>query len=52
MIDHADCLVAVYDNNRVLRNGTGYTVRYALQKALLVIYIHPDSGNVTYSGDN
>lgn len=29
MVDHAVCLLAVYDNDRSIRSGTGMTVRYA-----------------------
>lgn len=42
MVDHADYLVAVYDNKRNLRSGTMQTVRYAQIKEsqyLLLILI-------------
>ncbi len=52
MIDHADCVIAVYDNNRSIRSGTGYTVHYALKKKIPVTYIHPDTGKVTHSWDS
>lgn len=32
MVDHADCLLAVYDNDRSIRSGTGMTVNYAQKK--------------------
>lgn len=48
MVDHADCLLAVYDNGRNLRSGTGMTVHYAEKKGLPVILIHPDTGYVSY----
>lgn len=44
LVDHSDCLVAVYDNNRNVRSGTGMTVRYAEKRGKLVIMIHPDTG--------
>ena len=48
MVDHADVLVAVYDNDRSIRSGTGMTVNYALKKRHLpVIMIHPDTAAVT-----
>ena len=47
MVDHADVLVAVYDNDRALRSGTGQTVNYARKKGLPLIFIHPDSGVVS-----
>lgn len=49
LIDHADCLVAVYDNDKSIQSGTGYTVRCALHKGIPVTCIHPDTGKVTYS---
>lgn len=47
LVDHADCLVAVYDNNRAIRSGTGMTVRYAEKQGKPAILIHPDNGYVT-----
>lgn len=47
MVDHADCLLAVYDNNREIRSGTGMTVRYAEKKGLPITLIHPDTGAVS-----
>lgn len=47
MIDHADVLLAVYDNDRSIRSGTGMTVNYARKKGLPVILIHPDRATVT-----
>lgn len=48
MVDHADVLVAVYDNGCAIRSGTGMTVNYAHKKrGLPVILIHPDTGAVT-----
>lgn len=47
MIDHADVLLAVYDNDRSIRSGTGMMVNYARKKGLPVILIHPDRATVT-----
>ena len=49
MVDHADCLLAVYDNNRSLRSGTGATVHYAEKKGKPIIFVHPDTADVTHS---
>ena len=48
MVDHASCLLAVYDNDRNLRSGTMQTVNYARRKGLPVTLIHPDSAAVSY----
>ena len=48
MVDHADVLVAVYDNDHATRSGTGQTVNYARQKNLPTILIHPDTGVVSW----
>lgn len=47
MVDHADCLLAVYDNDRSIRSGTGMTVNYAKSKGLPITLIHPDTIAVT-----
>ncbi|MEA4848279.1 MAG: SLOG family protein [Clostridiaceae bacterium] len=47
IVGHADVLVAVYDNDRNIRSGTGQTVRYAMQKQIPVILIHPDTAVVS-----
>ena len=47
MVDHADILVAVYDNDRAIRSGTGQTVNYAHKKVLPIILIHPDTAQIT-----
>ena len=51
VVDHADFMVAVYDNERNLRSGTMQTVHYAEKKGLAITLIHPDTGAVT-SGVN
>lgn len=43
LVDHADCLLAVYDNERSVRSGTGMTVHYAEKKGLPMKIIHPDT---------
>ena len=47
MVDHADFLLAVYDNNRKLRSGTGQTVNYALKQNLRIIFLHPDTAEIS-----
>lgn len=47
LVDHADCLIAVYDNNQNMRSGTGMTVRYAEKKGKPVTLIHPDTGRIS-----
>lgn len=49
LVDHADCLIAVYDNNRTMRSGTGQTVRYAERQGKPAVLIHPDTGAVSDS---
>lgn len=46
LVDHADCLVAVYDGDGNVRSGTGQTVQYAEKLERQIISIHPDSGKV------
>lgn len=50
MVDQADYVLAVYDNNRKLRSGTGMIVHYAEKKGLPIILIHPDTGIVSKIG--
>lgn len=45
MVDHADCLLAVYDDTTP-RSGAGMTVSYAKRKGLSVIVIQPKTGTV------
>jgi len=47
LVDHADYLVAVYDNDRTVRSRTGHTVRYAEERGKQITLIHPDTGSVT-----
>lgn len=52
LVDHADCLVTVYDDNKSIRSGTGITVQYAQRKNKPIILIHPDTGQVTVRRNN
>ena len=47
MVDHAGCLLAVYDNDRSIRSGTGMTVNYARKKGLPITLIHPDKATIS-----
>ena len=47
MVDKADALLAVYDNDRSIRSGTGMTVHYAQKKGIPITLIHPDSALVS-----
>lgn len=47
MVEQADCLLAVYDNDRSARSGTGMTVHYALEKRISVTFIHPDTAAIS-----
>ena len=47
LVDHADWLLAVYDNNKSIRSGTGSTVHYAEKKGKNVVFIHPDTMDTT-----
>lgn len=48
MVDHAGCLLAVYNNDRQLRSGTMQIVNYARRKGLPITLIHPDSAKVSH----
>lgn len=47
LVDHADCLLAVYDNERSIRSGTGMTVHYAETKKMSITIIHPDTNTTS-----
>lgn len=47
MVDQADYLLAVYDNDRSVRSGTGMTVSYAAKNKLQLTFIHPDTAKIT-----
>lgn len=40
LVDHADCLLAVYDP-ALWKSGTGMTVRYGEKKGISILYLHP-----------
>lgn len=48
MVDHTDCLLAVYDNNRSIRSGIGMTVHYAEKEKRPIILIHPEHAKIEY----
>jgi hypothetical protein len=50
MENHADCLLAVYDNNRSIRSGMGMTVHYAQKKNPPIIYIQSDTAMASRLG--
>ena len=52
MLAHADVVVAVYDNNRKVRNGVGQAVQTAEKKGMPVVFIHPDTGIISVHGEN
>ena len=47
MVDHADCLLAVYDGEQNLKSATMQTVSYAEKKGIPALFIHPDTGVVS-----
>lgn len=48
MVDQCSRGIAVYDNDRSIRSGTGMTVNYAVKKKKMsVTFIHPDTAMVT-----
>lgn len=47
MVNHAGYLLAVYDNDRSIRSGTGMTVNYARKKGLPITLIHPDKATIS-----
>ncbi len=48
MVDHADYLLGVFDNERRMRSGTAQTVNYALRQGKQIILIHPDTADIAY----
>lgn len=48
LVNHTDCLLAVYDNRGEVRSGTGMTVNYARTKMRPIVFIHPDTAKVSY----
>lgn len=51
MVDHAGCLLAVYDGVQNLESWTTQTVNYAENKSLSIVFIHPDSAKVLIHGE-
>ena len=47
MVDNADFLLAVYDDERNLPSGTMHTVNYARKKNLPIVLIHPDTAQIS-----
>jgi len=47
MVNQADILLAVFDNEHAIRSGTGMTVNYAKKKGIPITLIHPDTGIVS-----
>lgn len=45
--EKADNMKRAYDNNRKLRSGTGQTVNYALKQNLRIIFLHPDTAEIS-----
>lgn len=46
MVDRSACGIAVYDNDRSIRSGTGMTRNYAKKQNLPINLIHPDRATV------
>ena len=47
MVDHAEYLIGVFDNQKKLRSGTAHTVHYALHQGKVITLIHPDTLETT-----
>ena len=47
LVDHAQCLVAVGEEHREQETGSFQVTTYAREKGLEIIYIHPDTAEVT-----
>ena len=47
MVDHAEYLIGVFDNQKKLRSGTAQTVYYALHQGKVITLIHPDTMEIT-----
>lgn len=52
MLNHADVLLAVYDNDRTIRSGVGVVVSSAEKRGIPVILIHPDTGIISIQGEH
>lgn len=51
MVDNAEVLIAVYDNDKQMRSGVGQAVRYAEKRNREIILIHPDTAKVTVNAE-
>ena len=47
MVDHAEYLIGVFDNQKKLRSGISQTVNYALHQGKVITLIHPDTMEIT-----
>ncbi|MEG0693634.1 MAG: SLOG family protein [Oscillospiraceae bacterium] len=47
MVDRSQYGIAVYDNDKTVRSGTGMTVHYAQKKAVNLSFIHPDTAAIS-----
>lgn len=47
MVDHTDCLLAVYDNTKDPHSEVFQAVNYAEKMTIPIIFIHPDTGQIT-----
>ena len=47
MVGNSQYLIAVYDQDRTERSGLGQIVNYALKNNLQIIFIHPDTADVS-----
>ena len=47
MVDHAEYLIGVFDNQKKLRSGTAQTVNYDLHQGKVITLIHPDTMEIT-----
>lgn len=52
MIDRSDVLVAVYDNDRTVKNNVRRAVVYAEKKGVPILFIHPDTGIISVRGES
>jgi uncharacterized phage-like protein YoqJ len=53
LVNHAGYLIAVYDNSNVTRlDNAAYAVAYAKRKGRIIIYIDPDTAQVTSNSIN
>ena len=52
MVDHADMLLAVFDNKKSIRSGTMHTVNYARKQQMPILLIHPDTAEVSKDKEN